>query len=69
LAEIEILENFMPQPLSEAELEKMVEEAIQEVGATSPREMGQVMSVLMPKVSGRAEGKVVSDIVRQKLTG
>lgn len=68
-AEIAILETFLPQQLSETELESLVDEAIQETGATSPREMGQVMSVIMPKVSGRAEGKVVSEMVRNKLTG
>lgn len=69
LAEIEILETFLPKPLSETELEALVDETIKEVGATSPREMGQVMGAIMPKVSGRAEGKVVSDMVRNKLSG
>ncbi len=69
LAEIEILESFLPKPLSEAELEALVDETIKEVGASSPREMGQVMGAIMPKVSGRAEGKVVSDMVRNKLVG
>lgn len=67
-AEISILEAYLPQPFSEAEIETMAQEAIDEVGATSPREMGKVMRVLMPRLQGRAEGSQVSQTVRQLLS-
>lgn len=65
--EIAVLDQYLPQPLSHAELESMAREAIREVGASSPREMGQVMKVLIPRVRGRADGSEVSQIVRQLL--
>ena len=68
-AEIAVLEAFLPNPLDEAELRTLVQEAIAEVGAASLREMGNVMKVLMPKTQGRADGKVVSGIVRELLQG
>lgn len=67
-AEITILEEFLPQPLSASELEEIVKEAIKESGATSPREMGKVMKILMPRIQGRADGKQASQIVRQLLS-
>ena len=67
-AEIAILEEFLPQPLTDAELETIVRAAIAEAGATSPREMGNVMKIIMPQVQGRADGKVVSQLVRQLLS-
>ena len=66
-AEIRILEDFLPQMLSEQELYSLAREAIEEVSATSIKEMGKVMKVLMPRVKGRAEGGQVSGIVRQIL--
>lgn len=66
-AEIQILEAFLPQQLSEAELEELARQAIAETGATSPREMGQVMKALMPRVQGRAAGDQVSQAVRKLL--
>lgn len=66
-SEIAILESFLPQPLTPEELDILVKEAIAEVGASSPREMGLVMKSLMPKVQGRADGKEVSQAVRQAL--
>ncbi len=68
-AEIAILQEFLPQALTSEELEKMVREAIAETGAASPREMGKVMGVLTPRTKGRADGKVVSDLVKQLLQG
>jgi len=65
--EAELIEAYLPQQLSDAELEELVEAAIAEAGATEPREMGKVMSVLMPRVGGRADGKRVSAAVRRKL--
>lgn len=66
-AEIAILEEFLPQPLSAEELEALVREAVAEVGATSVREMGQVMKVLMPRLQGRATGDQASQAVRKLL--
>ena len=68
-AEIKILEAYLPQPLTQNEIEAMAQEAIAEVGAASPKEMGMVMKVLMPRVQGRADGSQVSQTVRQLLTG
>lgn len=68
-AEIIVLQAFLPQQLSVGELEKLVEEAIAEAGAASPKEMGKVMKVLMPKTAGRADGKQVNEMVRKKLGG
>lgn len=66
--EIEILERFLPRPLTIEELEELAHAAIVEAGATSPREMGVVMKLLMNQVRGRADGKTVSQIVRQLLS-
>jgi uncharacterized protein YqeY len=68
LREIDILEEFLPKPLTEDELKDMAREAVEEVGASSPKEMGNVMKILMPMVAGRADGKEVSLIVRQLLS-
>lgn len=66
-AEIGVLENFLPQQLSEGELEVLAQQAIAEVGATSVREMGQVMKVLVPRLQGRASGGQASQAVRKLL--
>ena len=68
-AEIAILEGFLPQPLTTAELENLVREAIAATGASSPRDMGAVMQHLKPQTQGRADGKTISQIVRQFLSG
>jgi len=65
--ELGVLEEFMPEPLSEAELEEIVDDAIAEVGATSLRQLGRVMADVMPQVAGRADGSTVSQLVREKL--
>ena len=65
--ELEVLEEFMPEPLGEEELEEIVDDVIAEVGATSMRDFGRVMADVMPQVSGRADGSAVSQIVREKL--
>jgi uncharacterized protein YqeY len=65
--ELAVLEEFMPPPLGEEELEEIIDDAIAEVGATSLRDLGRVMADVMPQVSGRADGSVVSQLVREKL--
>jgi uncharacterized protein len=65
--EAELIEGYLPQQLSDEELGELVAAAIAETGASEQRQMGQVMSAVMPKVGGRADGKRVSAAVRQKL--
>jgi uncharacterized protein YqeY len=65
--ELAVLEEFMPDPLSEEELETIIDDAIAENGATSMRDLGRVMADVMPQVAGRADGGVVSQLVREKL--
>jgi uncharacterized protein len=65
--ELAVLEEFMPSPLSDDELEEIIDDVIAEVGATSVRDLGRVMADVMPQVAGRAEGSRVSQIVREKL--
>lgn len=69
IQEIAVLEGYLPAPLAPEELEAMARQAIAEVGATSPREMGQVMKVLIPRLEGRATGSQASQVVRQLLGG
>lgn len=64
-----LIEGYLPQQLSDAELRALVDAAIAESGASETKQMGQVMSALMPKVGGRADGKRVSAAVREKLGG
>jgi uncharacterized protein YqeY len=66
-AELRVLEELLPAPLSEDELERIVDDAIAETGATSLRDLGRVMADVMPQVAGRADGSVVSQLVREKL--
>ena len=65
--EIEVLSKYLPEQLTKEEIEKLVEQAIVESQATSMRDMGKVMSILRPKTAGKADGKLVSDIVKEKL--
>jgi hypothetical protein len=65
--ELEILEEFMPEPLSEEEIEEIIDDVIAEVGATSMAQLGRVMADVMPQIAGRADGSQVSQIVREKL--
>lgn len=67
--EIAVLEGYLPKALSEAEVESLAREAIEAAGAKSPEDMGRVMKELMPKVAGRADGKIVNGIVRRLLAG
>ena len=66
-AELDVLEEFMPEPLAEEELERIVDDAIAENKATSMRDMGRVMADVMPQIAGRADGSAVSQLVREKL--
>ncbi len=65
--ELDILEAYMPDQLSEEEIEEIIDDAIAEVGATSLRDLGRVMKDVMPQVAGRADGSTVSQLVREKL--
>lgn len=66
-AEIEILLKYLPQQLSEEEIKQIVKESAEEVGANSIKDMGKVMSAVRPKVVGKADGKLVSEIVKEYL--
>ncbi|MEI7705959.1 MAG: GatB/YqeY domain-containing protein [Deltaproteobacteria bacterium] len=68
-AETLILQEFLPQQLTQAEVEAKVADAIVRVGAQGPKDMGAVMKALLPEVQGRADGKVVSELVKQRLAG
>ncbi len=66
-AEIEVLKKYLPQQLSEGEIEEIVKEAISSTGATSAKEIGKVMQAIMPKTRGKADGKLVNQIVKKLL--
>jgi uncharacterized protein YqeY len=63
-----LIEEYMPAQLSDDELHEIVGDVVAETGAASPKEMGRVMSLVMPRVQGRADGKRVSAVVKEKLT-
>ena len=65
--EIEVLSKYLPEQLSKEEIEKLVDQAVIESQAISMKDMGKVMSILRPKTAGKADGKLVSDIVKEKL--
>jgi len=66
-AELEILQKYLPEQLSEEEIKKLIEEAIEKTGAQDIKDMGKVMAELMPKLKGRADGGLVSKIVKELL--
>jgi len=68
-AEIRLLQDYLPQQLSASELEAKVDEVIARIGAMGPKDMGAVMKALLTDVQGRADGKVVSELVKQRLAG
>ena len=68
-AEMAVLEEYLPEPISVEELEKMVVESIAATGAASPADMGKVMNDVMGKVKGAADGKLISGMVKEKLMG
>jgi uncharacterized protein YqeY len=67
-AELKVIQEFMPTPMSETELDAMIAEAIRETGAASVRDMGKVMATLMPNVTGKADGKMVGEKVKARLS-
>ena len=67
--EIAVLQAFLPQQLTPEEVEVEVAKAVEEAGASTPRDIGKVMQILMPRIAGRAEGKVVNELVRKRLSG
>ena len=66
--ELSVIASYLPEALSQEELEEIVDKAVEETGARSLMEMGKVMGVVMPQVKGRAEGKVVQELVKKKLS-
>ena len=66
--ELKVVQEFLPKPLSEEEIEKIIEQVIAETGASSMKDMGRVMKSVMEKIKGRADGSVVSSIVKKKLS-
>jgi uncharacterized protein YqeY len=66
-AEARVIDAYLPEQLSEDELAELVGTAVEEAGAEGPKEMGKVMSIVMPRVEGRADGKRVSQAVRERL--
>ena len=67
-AELQILLSYLPQPFSPAQLESLIDQVIGETQAAGPKDLGKVMKALMPMVAGRADGKAVSEIVKQKMS-
>lgn len=68
-AEAELISGYLPEQISDDELEGLVAEAIESTGASTPKDMGRVIGVVMPQVKGRADGKRVSTAVRETLVG
>jgi len=66
--ELSVIEEYLPQQLDRNAIEKMAREVIQEVGATTPKDMGKVMKVLMSRLKGQADGKLVNTVVRELLS-
>ncbi|MDP4092855.1 MAG: GatB/YqeY domain-containing protein [Bacillota bacterium] len=66
-AEIAVLLQYLPEQLTESELEEIVKQAVQETGAASARDMGKIMQAVMPKVKGRADGKAINQIAKRLL--
>jgi uncharacterized protein YqeY len=67
--ELQVILDFLPQQLDEAEIKAIIEEVVAEVGATTAKDMGKVMKVLTPKMTGRADGRLVSELVKARLAG
>ena len=68
-AELEVLKEYLPEQMTDEELQAMVDDAVAQTGANSPKDMGRVMGVLVPQIAGRADGKLASKLVREALGG
>jgi hypothetical protein len=66
--EIEILKSFLPQPLSQEEILQIIDQSIQETQASSPKDIGRVMKSVMPKIGGKADGKLINQLVKERLS-
>jgi uncharacterized protein len=66
--EIEILKSFLPQPLSQEEILKIIDQSIQETQALSLKDIGKVMKSVMPKIGGKADGKLINQLVKERLS-
>ncbi len=66
--EIEILKSFLPQPLSQEEILKIIDQSIQETQASSLKDIGKVMKSVMPKIGGKADGKLINQLVKERLS-
>ena len=66
--EIEILKSFLPQPLSQEEIFKIIDQSIQETQASSQKDIGKVMKSVMPKIGGKADGKLINQLVKERLS-
>ncbi len=66
--EIEILKSFLPQPLSQEEMIKVIDETIRETQASSLKDLGKVMKAIMPKLGGKADGKIINQLVKERLS-
>jgi len=66
--EIEILKSFLPQPLSREEILKIIDQSIQESQASSPKDIGKVMKSVIPKIGGKADGKLINQLVKERLS-
>ncbi len=66
--EIEIMKSFLPQPLSQEEIIKIIDQSIQETQASSMKDMGKVMKSVMPKIGGKADGKLINQLVKERLS-
>ena len=67
--ELQVILTFLPQQMDEAAIKAIIEEVVAEVGATSAKDMGKVMKILTPKTTGRADGRLVSELVKARLAG
>jgi uncharacterized protein YqeY len=66
--EIEILKSFLPQPLGQEEILKIIDQSIEETQASSPKDIGKVMKSVMPKIGGKADGKLINQLVKERLS-
>ncbi len=66
--EIEILKSFLPQPLSQEEILEIIDQSIQETQASSPKDIGKVMKSVIPKIGGKADGKLINRLVKERLS-